>query len=211
MKSHWRKLAALLPPFLEKAVYRNYFFRQHKRWRAEGDGGAVSHYSKQKLIEKTAADHGLHTLIETGTYLGDMVFAMQDRFDTIISIELSERFYQKAVRRFKGFKQVTLLQGDSGLVLQQTVPQLSGAALFWLDGHYSGGLTAKGEKECPVYEELAAILASSYPHVLLIDDARLFVGKNDYPTLEELTAFIHRYRPKATVHLENDAIIVKLR
>ena len=82
------------------------------------------------------------------------------------------------------------MQGDSGNVLNQLVPELNSAALFWLDGHYSGGQTAKGEKECPIYEELKSILASSLEHIVLIDDARLFIGQHDYPTIEELKDFV---------------------
>jgi hypothetical protein len=44
--------------------------------------------------------------------------------------------------------------------------------MFWLDRHYSGGFTAKGEKDCPIIEELDAISNGSHlKHSILIDDA----------------------------------------
>ena len=52
------------------------------------------------------------------------------------------------------------------------------------------GDTAKGSKFCPIYEELNAIFTSIDKHCLLIDDARLFNGADDYPTLDELKGFI---------------------
>lgn len=39
--------------------------------------------------------------IETGTYLGDMVWAMKDVFKQIYSIKLSDDLYKKAVKKFK--------------------------------------------------------------------------------------------------------------
>jgi len=69
--------------------------------------------------------------------------------------------------------------------------------LFWLDAHYSGGKTARGKIDTPIMKELEAIFKySKYDHVLLIDDANLFNGKNDFPTLDKLREFILKNRPK---------------
>ena len=43
-------------------------------------------------------------------------------------------------------------------------------------------------------------------HVILIDDARLFNGTDDYPTLEELEALVHSFRPDYQVYVRHDAI-----
>lgn len=76
-----------------------------------------------------------------------------------------------------------------------------------MDGHYSDGITARGEKDCPIYEELEAILGEKpMDHVLLIDDARCFVGQGDYPTIEALTAFVQRKRPHYQLAVKNDII-----
>jgi len=37
----------------------------------------------------------------------------------------------------------------------------------------------------------------------------LFVGANDYPSIDELSDFISTYRPQAILNVENDIIIVK--
>ena len=137
-----------------------------------------------------------------------MVFAMQNEFEKIYSIELSHLFFQKAKMRFKKYSNVTLLEGDSGKMLKELIPQITCPSLFWLDGHYSGGLTAKGDKECPVYEELANILSSEIDHTILIDDARLFIGQNDYPTIQELEKFVLELKPGWSFTLEKDAIII---
>ena len=49
-------------------------------------------------------------------------------------------------------------------------------------------LQAKGEVETPIRRELSQIFNHSIAshHVILIDDARLFIGDHDWPTIEEL-------------------------
>ena len=55
-------------------------------------------------------------------------------------------------------KNVELLHGDSGTELGNVMNKINQPALFWLDGHYSAGVTAKGDKDTPIYEELVCIL-----------------------------------------------------
>ena len=206
MKYHWRKLYSVLPASVERSMYRRYFEREHNKWISEGKSLPVSHLSKQNALKKIANQYNLSILVETGTYLGDMVFALQKDFEKIYSIELSEMFYIKAKERFGITGNIYLLVGDSGKKLKELVPQLMAPVLFWLDGHYSGGTTAKGERECPVYEELDAIFHSHHNHVIIIDDARLFNGNNDYPAMEDLKNYVTSKRPSYQFILENDAI-----
>lgn len=77
-----------------------------------------------------------------------------------------------------------------------------------MDGHYSGFETAKGDLETPIKLELEIILNSEYEHVILIDDARLFIGENDYPTIEELKKYILSKNNSLTVNIIDDIIRV---
>jgi len=43
-------------------------------------------------------------------------------------------------------------------------------------------------------------------HVILIDDARFFIGKDNYPTLQELKEFVLKNYPKSTFNVEDDII-----
>lgn len=206
MKSHWRKMLCLLPATVEKKYYHKFFVKEHEVWEQKGKPLPVSNLLKQQTLREFQKKYEVKILVETGTYLGDTLFALSDYFDELYSIELSEYYYQMARKRFKKIPKVHLLQGDSGLVLKELVPKLNARALFWLDGHYSGGLTAKGEKECPVFEELGSIFSSPFQHLVLIDDARLFVGKNDYPTIEETREFVKLHKPSYSLSIENDCI-----
>ena len=128
------------------------------------------------------------TLIETGTFLGEMVSAMHHIFSQIHSIELDEQLVKNAQAHFSKLKNIKIWQGDSSEILPKIISKTEEAALFWLDGHYSEGITAKGKLTTPISLELLHISQFKYleKSVILIDDARLFDGTNDYPNLLKL-------------------------
>jgi hypothetical protein len=151
--------------------------------------------AKQQVLRSVAQEFGLRILVETGTFYGDMVEALKGDFEGIYSIELSRDLYEKARRRFAKEKHITLLQGDSGEVLERLVKVLEKPALFWLDGHYSAGETARGVKDTPILEELEHILGSCEKrHVIVVDDARCFGTDPAYPSVEELRSFVMSQR-----------------
>lgn len=176
-------------------------------WITKGKQNPPPHIVKQLIIKEVRDTSGYKILIETGTYLGDMIEAQKKNFDKIYSVELGEKLYKDAVEKFEKDKNVTILNGDSGNVLIDLMTKIEQPAIFWLDGHYSAGITAMGHKFCPIYEELSAIFKNQpFNHVLLIDDARLFIGENDYPTLNELTEFIKKHRPSTHIFIKHDII-----
>ncbi len=208
MKSHFRQLLSLLPSSIERRLYQTYFIEEHRKWLQDGSPLPVSNLSKHNLLLRYQKESKISYLLETGTYFGDTLYALYPAFAELHSVELSSLFYKKALKRFKHLPKVTLHHGDSGKVLHELVPTLKGPAIFWLDGHYSGGLTAKGEKECPVFQELDAIFRSPFLHLIFIDDARLFTGTGDYPTVDELQHFIAQYKPGYKLENKNDCIRV---
>ena len=116
--------------------------------------------------------------------------------------------FEQAKLRFSRKKHVHLYNGDSATVLPQIVSALSGPALFWLDAHYSGGITARGAIDTPIVEELRCILGRDrHRHVVLIDDARCFDrGDKDYPSIDAVRALILELRPDYNVLVEDDII-----
>ncbi len=181
--------------------------RQILSWKLSGCPVPPPHIIKQRVLLNYAKRYALRTLIETGTYLGDMVYALKDNFQIIYSIELSETLSQKATARFEKFPHVNILQGDSGEVLPKLLSGLQAPCLFWLDGHFSDGVTAKGTLDTPIVQEVIAILQHSCKtHVILVDDARMFNGSNDYPTMEEFKFLIGKHRRGLNVQVEHDII-----
>lgn len=74
---------------------------EYVEWMNRGKPSPPPHIVKQLVVKKAQKDAGFSTLVETGTYYGDMIYAQLDNFSRIYSIELSERLYRKAKRRFK--------------------------------------------------------------------------------------------------------------
>lgn len=176
-------------------------------WETEGRPVPPPHIIKQGVLRKYAQEYGLTILVETGTFFGDMVEAMRQDFERIYSIELSDELYKKARQRFKGAINIELVHGDSGTEIERIVKQLDRPALFWLDGHFSGGMTARGGQDTPVLEEVRHILASAEPgHVIVIDDARCFGTDPSYPSIPELREIITSRRPDVGISVEDDSI-----
>jgi hypothetical protein len=176
-------------------------------WTLKGKGQPTPHLVKQGIIRSYRRKYDLEVLVETGTYLGEMVGAMLDEFSSITSIELDQKLFEMAVRRFASQGQVTILQGDSATVMPRLIGQLSTRTLFWLDGHYSGGITAHGAKGSPILEELQAVLGSMrVPYVILVDDARLFGLDPGYPARREVDVLVQRLQPCARIAVSDDVI-----
>lgn len=202
----WIKRTPLYGPL------RNWAFaRAQKRdlmaWERNGRPDPPPHIIKQRAIRSYAERYGLKILVETGTYFGDMVAAMRGHFDRIYSIELDKELCERARRRFSGDETVSVINGDSGIELGNIVGKLEQPALFWLDGHYSAGETARGVKDTPILDELAHISsARCRGSVVIIDDARAFGADPAYPTIEELREFIRAKMPGAKIEIECDSI-----
>lgn len=200
-------IRSLIPPFLFHTLKVWEGNKQLKKWKQQGCPLPPPHIVKQVAIKEYRASFGYTVLVETGTYLGEMVEAQKRRFDRVYSIELSEPLHLRATKRFKRDKHVTIVLGDSGKMLPSILSKLEEPAIFWLDGHYSDGITARGEKDCPIFEELNAIFdGKPLDHVLLIDDARCFVGQGDYPTIEALTEYVLTKRKHYQLEVKNDII-----
>ena len=163
---------------------------------------------KRRMINRYIRETGCNTFVETGTYLGDTLDYISKRNINVqcYSIELSEHYYIKAQKRFIHRANVSLIHGDSGECISKIVRGLNSSALFWLDGHYSAGNTARGSKDTPIEMELKVLMESPFANILLIDDARLFIGENHYPHLDEIL-FALRKSGRYDVGIINDIIV----
>lgn len=198
-----------LYPYVQGALESVRNEREARAWLRAGahTSAAAPHLVKQAVIREHARRYGLRTLVETGTYLGTMVHAMRDEFDRIVSVEVDDALMRLARHRFDGDVRVNILHGDSGVVLRELVPTLSGPTLFWLDGHYSAGETSFGASHCPILEELPPILeAAERGHVILVDDARYFGVDPAYPSVPALRDFVAARRPDLSFSQENDIL-----
>jgi hypothetical protein len=200
-------LLSMLPQSIKTFLINKKQNKIFKKWKQDGCSIPPPHDIKRLIIRRFQKKYEYKVLIETGTFRGDMVEAQKTNFKKIISIELGIELYEKAKQRFANDKNVLIIQGDSGKVLPSVLDNITEPVIFWLDGHYSSGVTALGDKECPIFEELNAIFNSKrLNHVLLIDDARLFNGEGDYPTIEDLTKYIRSKNENYKVEVKYDII-----
>ncbi|MBK9249578.1 MAG: hypothetical protein IPM69_16045 [Ignavibacteria bacterium] len=211
LKKFVKSIVGILPSTLQRSIrvvfsaYNDKVAR--KNWERNGRPAPPPDEVKHEIIAEYQRQSKSQLLVETGTYLGNTIWALKENFVKLYSIELSPELWKNAVKRFAQYSHITILHGDSGKVLFDVVPRLQERTVFWLDGHYSWGITAQGEKNCPIFEELEAIFKNnSLLHVMLIDDARLFNGTGDYPTLEELRKFVHHKNPQYHMDVKDDII-----
>lgn len=149
-----------------------------------------------------------HVFVETGTYFGDTVAAIKDMYSNVISIEVDEALYKKACIRFAADKNVHIVHGDCARELPAILASLNEPAVFWLDGHYSGGETGKGEIEDPILISLNQIAASPIRgHVIFIDDARTFDGREGHPDISEVLNCIKKIDSRYIIRVQSDIIV----
>ncbi|MBN2762819.1 MAG: hypothetical protein JXR41_07000, partial [Bacteroidales bacterium] len=175
-----KAIVGMLPAPLRNPLRRYRRKAMIAKWERSGKPIPPPHQVKQSVIEYYRKRSGYDILIETGTYRGDMVYAQRNNFKRIFSIELGEDLWKKAVKRFARYRHICIMQGDSSKVLDNITKDLQEPAIFWLDGHYSAGITARGDKDCPIYGEINAIFRyKKLDHILLVDDACYFNGTGD--------------------------------
>ncbi len=202
----FQKYTYLFPPF-QSWLNKRQQISDWQLWMQKTPSLPLPHLMKQDILKNYAVEYGLSILVETGTYKGEMVDALYDYFKEIYSIELSEMYSKRARAYFQWRKNVKIIQGDSGDIIGELIREIKQPALFWLDGHYSAGDTAKGEKSTPVLKELKHILsAKDLRHVILVDDARAFGKAEDYPSLEELQDFVISLRKNVEIINKDDII-----
>jgi hypothetical protein len=168
-----------------------------RAWQSKANQANVARPGLLKRRDLLAALRGgkLTHFVETGTLLGDTTHVFAAEGCTVYSIEVEPRLVALARARFKGNPNVHIVEGDSGIQMVEIIRRLAGApALFWLDGHYSGGATGRGELDTPVIKEVETILNNAAPtSIVFIDDARCFGVEADYPTLVDMKELVEKH------------------
>jgi hypothetical protein len=204
-------LIALFPG-LHRFVSRLEFSIRHlPRLASVGWSAPLPPLLKRSFLRGIARDDKTRVFVETGTYLGDTTWWFRNDFERLYTIEVDPFLHDQAKSRFARMHHVEALLGDSSSVLVSVVPSIESKAMFWLDGHYSAGITGSGESHCPIMAELDVIYGNARaPFVIVIDDARCFGTDPSYPTVaavRERIAVLSEGRDTVTV--ENDMIIVR--
>ena len=199
-----RSLRQILPPGLGDLLSKIYGKWVIKKWKKNGAKAPAPNHFKQQIISEIQRETNCKYFIETGTFQGDMIYAQRKNFQHLYSIELDPELHKKACHRFRKDQNIDIHLGDSAKVLGQ-LPQEE-SRLYWLDAHYSGGVTAKGNLDCPIYQEIDQIDFEKSKTVLMIDDARCFDGTNDYPKLVDLENYMSGKTSRHSFYVAHDII-----
>jgi hypothetical protein len=166
------------------------------------------------LADFLRSQAGVGDFVETGTATGKTALWASQRFARVYTIERSPQFFAQAQRSYGQTPNLTMLQGDSRALLPSVVGRLQGPALFWLDAHWMAGESYGEGDECPLLEEIALIDAGRLDHLLLIDDARLFLAPpprphraEQWPDLVQLIAALTARVPDRAVVVIDDVIV----
>jgi len=169
-------------------------------------------YIKRSILRRNGNPFSIW--VETGTFQGDMTQFLADTAKVVHSIEPEPTLFKVAAERFKSTPNVQLHFGLSEDVLPDLLQELTGDMNFWLDGHYSGGITHKGPIETPIVQELETIerfREHFAPLSVMIDDIRCFDPHiqefSSYPDLEFIVDWARKNSLKW--HIEHDIFVAK--
>ena len=160
-------------------------------WRKRGYRIPAPTFVKHDLLSQYGLLDGIW--IETGTFRGITTAFLAKTAKHVYSIEPGPELVRSARKRFAKSPNVTIIEGLSEHCLGDVLEKVSGNVSFWLDGHWSEGITFKGPIDTPILQELQEIenhLGRLDDVRILIDDMRCFDPENeffsDYPSRSRL-------------------------
>jgi hypothetical protein len=165
-------------------------------------------YTKFRQIDSYRKKTQSQIFIETGTYLGVTTSRCSSIFKQIYTIELDRQLAQKASSFLSAKSNVQVIEGDAVEVLKILPFDELDNILVFLDGHYSGGVTACGDLPEPALEEII-ILAEhkSKINCVIIDDFRCFGSEAGFPSKSILIECIEKNFPEFVIDIHLDQII----
>lgn len=172
-------------------------------------------YMKFVVLRDLGRRTGARCLIESGTYLGVTARRCARVFEKVLTIELDANLAAQAAAYLKRCPNVEVIQGDAMKLLAEVIGRDDvDRAVVFLDGHFSGSGTARGDLPEPAIEELV-ILAQRRDRIcgIVVDDFRLFGVEPGFPGKSELVSTVERLFPSPEFELKvhADQLIVERR
>lgn len=187
---------------------------EERVWAARGYESPSPSWIKRSVLLRLGAKDA--TWVETGTFMGDTTALLVSGSKAVHTIEPERALFEQAEARFRDDPRIRVIHGLSESVFPTLLPTINGKVNFWLDGHYSGGITHQGPTDCPVRDELANIeknLPRFESVVVLIDDIRCFDPSiplyADYPSVDYLVDWARKN--DLQWHIEHDIFVAKSR
>ena len=153
------------------------------------------------------------TWVETGTFVGQTTRYLAKKFSMVHTIEASKECI--IIAKFissRYSKKIRFHEGTSEKCLDGVCSLLGGNVCFWLDAHYSSGITYKGEEKTSISSELKIIeknLERFDSIVVIIDDLLACHLDSNYPSLDDYVDWARKNN--LHWHIEHDIFIAKSR
>ena len=195
-----------------RRLYRAFRFRftDGRDWKSRRYAAPSPVFVKREVLMRNSTPNA--TWVETGTFLGETTQFLEQTADCVYSVEPEPALFERARQRFAGSSKVSIINATSETAFPTLLPTLSGPVNFWLDGHFSSGVTFRGNADTPVIEELASIethRARFGKLCVLVDDVRSFdpslPGCEGYPPIDFLVDWARRNKLKW--HIEHDIFV----
>lgn len=144
--------------------------------------------------------------------MGETTAFLSRNFPMVFSLEPSVLLYELARKRFLQNEKISLINKSSEDGFDDILKKISGTVNFWLDGHFSGLGTFKGNDVTPIELELSHIkkYQGNFKNICIaVDDFRLFnfQRKESYPSPNVLVNFANENGFTWTV--ERDIFIMR--
>jgi hypothetical protein len=176
--------------------------------------GAIRFGVPRELVLWLRDTFKVSVFVETGTNRAETAVWASANFERVFTIEANGPLHQRAIEAFGDRKNIQFLKGDSRTHIRSLLTPLTEPAIFWLDAHWCGEDTFGKTEECPVVGELELLNTSKVSHIVLIDDARLFLAPppppheaSHWPDIATICGLLSRSNTNRYVVVHDDVII----
>lgn len=179
-------------------------------------GGLPIHLVKP-LIDK----YEIPVFCESGTANGDSARWASKNFFHVYTIEIIEGRQDRKDEK----DNIKWFVGDSAELFPNIIKEIKEwrfngnekqpYVLFYLDAHYSDDVPNEtGYPECPLLKEIECISKYGYESIIIIDDARLFLGQpphphnpEEWPSIKEIFLLLNEKFPYHHITITDDYIL----
>jgi hypothetical protein len=137
--------------------------------------GAITFGIPKELVLELRNIFLIDAFVETGTFKGETTIWAAKNFKNVFTVENSLILYEEAQKKLSKYPNIKCLFGSSPARLPEIINTLDKPAIFWLDAHWCGGSTYGAGDECPLLNEISLVIKNNESHIIIIDDARLFL------------------------------------
>jgi len=164
------------------------------------------------LIQKHPQVKALKTFVETGTFQAETVRKMERFFDQLITIEIDPKLHAAARAQFPSPK-IRYVLGDSVGELRKIAQECREPAFFYLDAHFSGEGTGKGQQDVPLIEEMQILGKRAQADCIVVDDLRLFGTNRNQEDWSRITrdSILQAFGPRDVKFFEQGDKLILLR